>query len=71
MAGKYSKPTPLTSLLVCSTLGELVEYMEIAFVLDLTDDTALFQKIVRDLGTNGFTIRVEHDLQVLSLDNIT
>lgn len=56
-----------TSLLSARSLCELIEDMKISFILDLPDDPALFQQIVRDLGTDGFTMCIKHDFQVFSL----
>ena len=59
-------PRP-TTLLVRGSFRELVEYVEIALVLHLTNDACLLQQVVRNLSTNRLSMIIEHDLQVFSL----
>jgi hypothetical protein len=46
---------------------ELIKNVEVAFILDLSDNPALFQEIIGDLGSNGFPTFVKHDFEVFSL----
>jgi hypothetical protein len=57
----------LTPLFFRGTFGELIEYVKITFVLDLTDDAPLFQKVIRYLGTDRFSVSVKHNLEIFSL----
>ena len=56
-----------TSLCVRRRLCELVEYVEVTLILHLTYHAALLEQIVRDLRSNGLSVVVEHDLEILSL----
>jgi hypothetical protein len=56
------KNTSRTSLLIGCGFRELVEDVEVSFVLDLTDHAALLEQVVRDLGTYWLALRVEHNL---------
>jgi hypothetical protein len=57
----------LTPLFVRGTLGELIKYVEITFILDLAHDAPLFQKIVCNLSTNRLPVSVEHNLKIFAL----
>ena len=56
-----------TSLVVRSALGELIEDMKIAFIVNLAHHTILFQKVICDLCTHRLPLFVEHNLQIFSL----
>jgi hypothetical protein len=58
----------LTSLFVRGALCELIEYVEVAFVLDLAHDPSLLQEIICDLSTNRFAVSVEHNLEIFPLE---
>lgn len=67
---KITSPLPelsLTSLRVRSRLRELVEYVEISLILNLTNHTTFLQEVIRDLGTNGLSMIIEHNFQIFSL----
>lgn len=65
----YNFPTKLrTALLLSCCFSELVEDVEVAFALYLSDDTTFLQQIVRDLCANGFSVVVEHNLKVFTLN---
>lgn len=59
--------TALASLLGTGAFRELIKDVEIALIVNLPDDTTLFEEIVRYLSTNRLAVRIEHDLEVLSL----
>jgi hypothetical protein len=56
-----------TSLIVRSALGELIENMEIAFILNLAYHTTFFQKVICNLCTHRLSTVVEHDFQIFTL----
>ena len=56
-----------TSMLIRGCLRELIENVEVAFILNLAYHSPLFQEIVGDLCSNRFPALVEHDFEVFSL----
>ena len=66
----YAETDPIekrTTLIIRCGLCELVEDMEITFVLNLTNHTTLFQKIVGDLSPYRLALGVKHNLEILPL----
>ena len=57
----------LTPLFVTCRLRKLVEYMKVPLILDLANHTAFLEQVVCDLGSNGLSVAVKHDLEVFSL----
>ena len=56
-----------TSLLRTGGLRKLKKNMEIAFIVDLSNYSALFQKIIGNLSTYGLSTLVKHNLQIFPL----
>lgn len=52
----------LTPLFIRCTLRELIEYMEITFILNLTNYTTFLKKVVRDLSAHRFALSIKHNL---------
>lgn len=58
----------LTSLLSGGPFRELIKYMKVAFVFNLAHYTSFLEEVIGDLSTDGLTVRIEHDLEIFSLD---
>jgi len=56
-----------TSMVIRGRFRELIKNVEVAFILDLSHDPTLFQEIVGDLGSNGFSAFVKHNFEVFAL----
>jgi hypothetical protein len=46
----------------------LVEDVKVPLVLDLPDHTTLFKEVVCDLGSDRFSVVIEHNFEILALN---